>query len=160
MTTQIILPRTQKPFFGLKYVNSMMRIRDGKNSDPGWKKVGSGIRKKHPGTATLVDSLYFGLHVVMISCLFLSSSHLSGGSFPLLIPSCGSLLHLKCLTWLWSPIIPFKGSFSTIVPLSGSSSLPIPLRVSISSLFLGYSLDILCCCRFPNLSLLVSLFLL
>jgi hypothetical protein len=30
-----------------------MRIRDGNNSDPGWKKVGSGIRDKHPGSATL-----------------------------------------------------------------------------------------------------------
>jgi hypothetical protein len=24
-----------EPFFGLKYLNSLMRIRDGKNSDPG-----------------------------------------------------------------------------------------------------------------------------
>jgi hypothetical protein len=50
-------------FFGLKYLNSLMR--DGKNSDPGsgmerilirdagWKKLGSGIRDKHPGSATL-----------------------------------------------------------------------------------------------------------
>jgi hypothetical protein len=30
-----------------------MRIRDGDSSDPGWKKVGSGIRDKHPGSATL-----------------------------------------------------------------------------------------------------------
>jgi hypothetical protein len=30
-----------------------LRIRDGKNSDPGWKKFGSGIRDKHPGSATL-----------------------------------------------------------------------------------------------------------
>jgi hypothetical protein len=30
------------------YLNSLMRIRDGKNSDPGWKKYGSGIRHKHP----------------------------------------------------------------------------------------------------------------
>jgi hypothetical protein len=30
-------------FFGL-YLNSLMRIRDGDSSDPGWKKVGSGIR--------------------------------------------------------------------------------------------------------------------
>jgi hypothetical protein len=46
-------------FLGLKYVNSLMRIRD-----PGWrqfgsgirmeKKVGSGIRDKHPGSATLL----------------------------------------------------------------------------------------------------------
>jgi hypothetical protein len=34
---------------------ALMRIRDGKNSDPGWKKVGSGsgIRDKHPGSATM-----------------------------------------------------------------------------------------------------------
>jgi hypothetical protein len=31
-----------------------IRIRDGKNSDLGWKKVGSGIRDKHPGSATLI----------------------------------------------------------------------------------------------------------
>jgi hypothetical protein len=45
-------------FFGLKYLNSLMRIRD-----PGWrqfgsrirdwKKVGYGIRDKNPGSATL-----------------------------------------------------------------------------------------------------------
>jgi hypothetical protein len=42
-------------FFWLKYFNSLMRIRD-----PGWRqfgsgmeKVGSGIRDKHPGSATL-----------------------------------------------------------------------------------------------------------
>ncbi len=35
-------------FLGLKYLNSLMRIRD-----PGWKSVGSGIRDKHPGSATL-----------------------------------------------------------------------------------------------------------
>jgi hypothetical protein len=51
------------PFFGvnLKYLNSLMRIRDPGSGmetvrirDPGWKKVGSGIRDKHPGSATLV----------------------------------------------------------------------------------------------------------
>jgi hypothetical protein len=31
-----------------------MRIRD-----PGWKKVGSGIRDKHPGSATLPDPDFF-----------------------------------------------------------------------------------------------------
>jgi hypothetical protein len=40
-------------FFGLKYLNSLMRIRD-----PGWRQFGSGmeksqIRDKHPGSATL-----------------------------------------------------------------------------------------------------------
>jgi hypothetical protein len=37
-------------FLGLKYVNSFMRIRDGKIliPDPGWKKVGSGINIPDP----------------------------------------------------------------------------------------------------------------
>jgi hypothetical protein len=48
-------------YFGLKYFNSLMRvrdgknsdpgsmrIRDGKNSDPGWKNVGSGIENNIP----------------------------------------------------------------------------------------------------------------
>jgi hypothetical protein len=52
-----------EPFFGLKYLNSLMRIRDPewKNSDPGseirnpgMKKIGSGIRDKPPGSATLL----------------------------------------------------------------------------------------------------------
>jgi hypothetical protein len=51
-------PELRNHFFGLKYLNSLMRIRDGNNLDPGWKKVGSGmeksrIRDKHPGSATL-----------------------------------------------------------------------------------------------------------
>jgi hypothetical protein len=32
----------------------LMRILDGDSSDPGWKKVGSGIRDKYSGSATLV----------------------------------------------------------------------------------------------------------
>jgi hypothetical protein len=42
-------------FLGLKYLNSLMQIRDRKIRirDPGWKKIGSGIRDKHPGYATL-----------------------------------------------------------------------------------------------------------
>ncbi len=63
--------RTNNPdhiFFGLKYFDSLMRIRD-----PGWKQFGSGIRDgnnsdlgsgmeknrfrdKHPGSATLYFS--------------------------------------------------------------------------------------------------------
>ena len=44
-------------FLGLKYLNSLMRIRD-----PGWRQFGSGmeksrIRDKHPGSATLICSL-------------------------------------------------------------------------------------------------------
>ncbi len=42
-TSQIIIPRAQKPFFGLKYLNSLMGIRD-----PGWKKFGSGISIPDP----------------------------------------------------------------------------------------------------------------
>jgi hypothetical protein len=42
-----------KTIFGLKYLNSFRRIRDGKNLDPGWK-FGSAIRNKHPGSATLL----------------------------------------------------------------------------------------------------------
>jgi hypothetical protein len=45
-------------FFGLIYLNSLKRIRNGKNSDPGLKQFGSGmgknrIRDEHPGAATL-----------------------------------------------------------------------------------------------------------
>jgi hypothetical protein len=44
-------------FFGLKYLNSLMRIRH-----PGWRQFGSGmeksrIRDKHPGSATLPKTL-------------------------------------------------------------------------------------------------------
>jgi hypothetical protein len=52
-------------FLGLKFINSLMRIRDlgsGMETvrirDPGWKKVGSGIRDKHPGSATLMSRIY------------------------------------------------------------------------------------------------------
>jgi hypothetical protein len=39
-----------KKFWGLKYSNSLMWIQDPgwKNSDPGWKIVGSGIRDEIP----------------------------------------------------------------------------------------------------------------
>jgi hypothetical protein len=47
----------KKQFFGLKYLNSLMWIRDGKNSHPEWKKVVSGIRDKHSGSATLIVTL-------------------------------------------------------------------------------------------------------
>jgi len=33
-----------------------MRIRDENNSYPGWKKVGSRICDKHPGSATLLTN--------------------------------------------------------------------------------------------------------
>ncbi len=46
--TLTIFPRARKQFFGLKYLNSLIRIRD-----PRWKIFGSGIRDKHPGSTTL-----------------------------------------------------------------------------------------------------------
>jgi hypothetical protein len=46
-------------FLGLKYLNSLMRIRD-----PGWRQFGSGIRDKHPGSATLHFLLTFLCHRV------------------------------------------------------------------------------------------------
>jgi hypothetical protein len=41
------LKRIRDPGSGLEKI----QIRDGKNSDPGWKKIR--IRDKHPGSATL-----------------------------------------------------------------------------------------------------------
>ena len=41
-------------FLGLKYLNSLMRIRDGDSSDPGSGMEKSRIRDKHPGSATLI----------------------------------------------------------------------------------------------------------
>jgi hypothetical protein len=35
-------PELRNHFFGLKYLNSLMRIRDGDSSDPGWKKSDPG----------------------------------------------------------------------------------------------------------------------
>jgi hypothetical protein len=43
-------------FLGLKYLNSLMRIRDGDSSDPGSGMEKSRIRDKHPGSATLKES--------------------------------------------------------------------------------------------------------
>jgi hypothetical protein len=47
--------RIRNPGSGMETV----RIRD-----PGWKKVGSGIRDKHPGSETLVSpSTYTGIEI-------------------------------------------------------------------------------------------------
>jgi hypothetical protein len=45
--------------FWVKYLNSLLRIRDGKKSDPGsWmEKIGSGIRDKHPRSATQLGTI-------------------------------------------------------------------------------------------------------
>ncbi len=48
-------------FFGTKYLlNSLMRIRDWKYSDPGYRmeKIGSGIQDNHLGSATLAVSVW------------------------------------------------------------------------------------------------------
>jgi hypothetical protein len=47
-----------------------MRIRDlgWKNTDPGRKTFGSGIRDKHPGSATLLAA-FFGKGYCIFSCL-------------------------------------------------------------------------------------------
>jgi hypothetical protein len=36
-------------FFGLKYFKSLMRIRDGDSSDPGWKKSDPGSQIRNTG---------------------------------------------------------------------------------------------------------------
>ncbi len=47
-------------FLGFKYLNSLMRIRDGDSSDPGSGMEKIPIRDKHPGSATLsMDPHYF-----------------------------------------------------------------------------------------------------
>jgi hypothetical protein len=43
-------------FFGLKYFNSLMRMRM-RIRDPGWKKFESGMREKHPGSVTLIGRM-------------------------------------------------------------------------------------------------------
>jgi hypothetical protein len=68
-----------------------MWIRDGDSSDPGWKKVQSGTRDKHPGSATLLGSkekficcpfstsfisILAGLELILYSCLFMCWRHM------------------------------------------------------------------------------------
>ncbi len=72
--------------FGLKYLNSLKRVRDPESKiekvrirDPGWKKVGSGIRdrKKHPGSATLDVILMRRLRSIETSlCIFRRCVHM------------------------------------------------------------------------------------
>jgi hypothetical protein len=54
------ISKSLETIFGLKYLNSLMRfrIRDPEFFQPcirdlGWKKFGSGIQDKHPGSAAL-----------------------------------------------------------------------------------------------------------
>jgi hypothetical protein len=41
-------------FLGFKYLSSVIQIRNGKNSDPGWKKVGSEIRDPGSGKTSRI----------------------------------------------------------------------------------------------------------
>jgi hypothetical protein len=57
LTTRSIFFRCLKPFlcfFGIKYLNSVMRIRYPGWRQFGWEKVGSGINIPDPGSSTLV----------------------------------------------------------------------------------------------------------
>jgi hypothetical protein len=53
-----------KKFWGKKFLNSLMRIRDPGYFDPGSgiEKFRSGTRDKHPRSATLLDSLRKNVH--------------------------------------------------------------------------------------------------
>ncbi len=46
-------------FFGIRDPRSGIR-------DPGWEKPGSGIRDKHPGSATLKNTIVWFVHTVCI----------------------------------------------------------------------------------------------
>ncbi len=66
--------------FWLKYLDSLIRIRDGKNSDPGWKKFWSEIRDKNPGSAVWslpsIKMLVFGTCDEFLWKTFLASPDL------------------------------------------------------------------------------------
>jgi hypothetical protein len=56
-----------------------------KNSDPGWKKIGSRIRDKHPGSATLVKCFSNSYYTVLNEgCLVLECFSYEKEVFPLL----------------------------------------------------------------------------
>jgi hypothetical protein len=60
----------KKLFFENKILKFGSVIRDGKSSDPVWKKFGSGIEKirirdKHPGFATLIVLLGDAAHQIL-----------------------------------------------------------------------------------------------
>jgi hypothetical protein len=65
----VIFLRAKKQFFGLEYLNSLMRNRDpgiffdhGSDiHDPGWKNFGSGIRDKHPRSS--IDRCHKRTHI-------------------------------------------------------------------------------------------------
>ncbi len=66
-TTQIIFPRAYKQFFGLKYLNFLMR-----RSGSGIRNLfdpGSGIRDKHPGSTTLLFLYFLFCFKIVVSFL-------------------------------------------------------------------------------------------
>ncbi len=75
-------------FFGLlrlKYLNSLMRIRDGDRSDPGSRMKKSRIRDKHPGSATLVL-----MYILVCSCQCFGARAQSRGAEIILPPGSGA----------------------------------------------------------------------
>jgi hypothetical protein len=60
-------------FFGLKYINSLMQIRDGKNSDPGSRMEKIRIRDNHPRSATLDISKLISIIVQRFYVTFVTS---------------------------------------------------------------------------------------
>jgi hypothetical protein len=55
----MIFPRAWKEFFWVK----ILQVFD---ADPGWKKIGSGIRDQHPGSATLKKKIVKVITIIMI----------------------------------------------------------------------------------------------
>ncbi len=110
-------------FFGLKYLNSLMRIRDGDSSYPGSGMEKSRIRDKHPGSATLQKSHCFQRGV------------LGPGFFVLYSTSTFSLLVLQTL----------ECSFSSCAVLVPYSSVDVYRVFTILLTNRDYSLQILTC---------------
>ncbi len=65
----------KKQFFWLKYLKSLMWIRDPgwKNSDSGWEKVGSGIRINIPDPQHCLSKTENSLYYVDDMCRFVQS---------------------------------------------------------------------------------------
>ncbi len=56
MNNPNLISESLETIFWVKILKSWMRIRARKNTDTGWKKFGSGIKNKHPGSATLLKT--------------------------------------------------------------------------------------------------------
>jgi hypothetical protein len=71
-----------------------MRIRDPgwKNTDPGRKKFGFGIRDKHPGSATLLAALIFWERLLYLLFVYKLQKHFSQSAV------CEQLCNKSCKT--------------------------------------------------------------